>query len=139
MKLTKTLAWKCGHETERDCDYDGRSTADRARAEKYLDFVAADVAAKNICDQCADEKSARAKARLAATLKRLATVLSGTISHSPKSLDSHYVTGADRAVRISRHPWPGRRESLISERRTRTGRYVAHLAPDWLAREKQSA
>ena len=73
----------------------------------------------------------------ARAVRRVATITGGHVTMSPKS-SSIYVTTPAGAWRISDHSWPGKPESVRSQRQ-RGQWWCTRLVPDWLAREHATA
>jgi len=141
----------CGCDVRHEAECDVRSWRSVART---LMFLRATNPSGEVCLRCqlaADRAASlgtpmddparwpvrRAHARAAI---RVARLTGGSISRSPKS-ESVYVTWPGGAWRVSDHPWPGRHESLISERRLGYSRrtYIARLATGWLERERSAS
>ena len=150
MDTTVTLHHACGCRIEHAATYDGRVRNARQEAVAALERM---YPPAEPCLKCAIAARTAKLAeflpvganwswtvpvRHARAVARVAKITGGHISCSPKS-DSLYVTWPTGAWRISNHPWPGRRESLISQHAAGPGTFVARLTPNWLAREKGKA
>ena len=147
MELEARVTLRCGCEERLSQWYDGRSARSRALAREWLDRQIEAHGAES-CVRC-QERRARELAGdvfeahwidappVIRAVCRVARLLEGSVRRSPKCWHSLYVTGPRIAWRVSDHPWPGRRESLISERSILDGRrWMARLRADWLEGEQ---